>query len=127
MITEDIILNNTYLLAECYEHDHSSLTMSNVVNLLRCDSCYILECSRKVIVCHLLKGEVPELKGSRAHFPCRIVISSNVTYPDIKTLICEHKCRSKMLIIDNPCIRRVNQTMLKIYYSFILCDLSVFC
>ena len=126
MKTQQIVFHCTYLLTECNKHDHCALTVANIVNLLACHLCYVSKCSRKIISSHLIKSKVPKLSRSRTHLSSWIVISSNIANPNVKSLISENKSRSKMLIIDNPSIRRVNKTMLKINNSFVLSDLSIF-
>lgn len=88
-------------------HLNGALTMANVVQFLLGDIVYIGEDSRKIIVGHMLEGELPKLFvfiGIVFGVVSRVFVTSAVTKPNIITFVCKQKCWSFIFVINDPSV-----------------------
>lgn len=91
------------------------------------NSSNISECSWQIIFSHIVKTKIPKFQDTWTQFFIAISISSAISNPHIKSLICEIKRRSQRLIINYPCIWTVDKAMLQINNSFIWNYIRIFC
>jgi hypothetical protein len=109
-------LNNLVAFAKSDMHLNASLTMSYVVDLLVSHIVNISEKGREVVVSHMLEGEFPKLFVFVRIKSCmitRVLIASTVSCPDIISFVCQHKAWRLSLVIDEPCIRTIKETVLQ--------------
>ncbi len=111
--TGEVFLNSFEFRCKCYEHNEGSLTMANIVYLLLSYFIDIFERCGDIIFCHLMEGKIPKIKNYWTERFTTISISSRVSYPNIKAFICVIKSWGKSWIIDDPCVRRIDEAMLK--------------
>jgi len=94
----------------------SALTVSDIMNFLTCDLIDIGKDSRKIIVSHVLKGELPKLFSFVwvvFSMISGVFVTSAIAQPHIVALIGKHKSWSFILVIEEPRIRTVKKAMLK--------------
>ena len=105
--------------AESNMHLNGALAVANIANFLLSQVVNVGEDCWKVILSHVLEGELPKLfvfvrvKVSMCSW---MFISSAISQPHIIALICKHEARCLILIIDQPGVRTVQQTMLQNYW-----------
>lgn len=103
-------LNHLISFGKCNMHLNGALTVPNIVNFLSSNGIDILEDSRKIVVSHMLEGELPKFfVFIRVVFGmvARMLVTSAITEPYIISAIGKHKAWSFILIIDKPSIRAI--------------------
>jgi len=140
------LFDHLIILDQSNKHDHSSLTMSNVIDLLKSSVMNILESSSKIISSHFIKTELPELFiiSRQTMMFSTVIVTSHISKPYIEPSIGEIESRSKIIDrsrIHDPTIRTINKPMLQIHHRqpfFKLClifflqpiiseNVSIFC
>ena len=75
----------------------------------------VLEKSGKIVIGHVLEGEVPEFSIFVWVHGCvvsRVLVTSVVSQPHIISLIGQHKGRSFILVVDDEGVAGIEQTVL---------------
>ena len=88
MIRQQILQNIWIFLGKRNEHDESTLTMTHIVNSLASSHADVIEGCGKIVLGHLVKGVIPIIAHMFAQILIAVSISSNITHPYVKTLIC---------------------------------------
>ena len=97
-------------------HLDGSLAVADVTHLLLGDSVHIFEDGGDVVVSHVLEGKLPKLLiFIRIVFGVvpGVLIASTVAQPHIVPSVCEHEGRRLILIIDEPSVRTVDESVLE--------------
>lgn len=97
-------------------HLNGALTVSNVVQFLTGDLVHILENCWKVVIGHVLEGEFPELFAFvwvKFSMVSRMFIPSTVAHPYVVSFVGQQKSRSFVLVVNQPSIRAIKQSMLE--------------
>lgn len=97
-------------------HDDGPLAVAQIVDILSSHTVDVSEHSRKIVVGHVLEGKLPKLFaliGVQLHIFSRMLVSSAVAQPDVKTQVGQHETRSLILIINDPGVRWVQEPVLK--------------
>ena len=102
------------------------MTVTDIVHLLTSYSFDVLKCRRKVVFSHLVEGKIPKVKRGWTQVFVAISVASAVTNPHIVALISEYESWSQMLLVDDPGVRAVCQTMLQVDDFFTFSYLGVF-
>lgn len=108
--------NDCVSLAKSNMHLHGALTVANIAHLLLGLAVDIGEYGWQIIVSHVLEGKFPKLLVL-----VRIVLSvvpgvfvaSAIAQPHIVALVGQHKGGCLVLIINDPSVRRVDETVLE--------------
>ena len=87
--TGEVLLNSLELRGKSNEHDEGALAVADVVDLLLSHSVYIPKGSWQIVFCHIMEGEIPEVKHNWAERFMTVPVPPRVTHPDIESLICE--------------------------------------
>lgn len=97
-------------------HLHGSLTVPDVTHLLLGDSIDILENGGDVVVSHVLEGELPKLLiFIRIVFGVvpGVLIAATVAQPHVVPSVGEHEAGCLILIVDEPSVRTVDESVLE--------------
>ena len=116
MVPVDVFLDDGVSLAEGDVHLDGALGVPDVVNFLAGLLEEVAEDGRKVVVGHVLEGELPKLLAF-----VRIVldvlpgvlVAPAVPQPHVETSIGQHEPRGLSFIVDDPGIGAVEETVLQ--------------
>lgn len=107
---------NRVPLAEGHVHLDRALAVPDVMEFLFCDIVYIGEDSWEIVVSHMLEGELPELfvfVWVVLGVISRVLVAPAVSQPDIVALVREQEPGSLVLIVDDPGIGAVEESVLQ--------------
>lgn len=86
------------------------------MRLLLRDIVDIGEQCRQVVIGHMLEGKLPKLfvlVWVVLRMVPRVLVSSAVAQPHIVSLVRQHESRSLVFVIDQPCVRTIEEAMLQ--------------
>ena len=108
------------LLGQSNVHLNGALRVANVINLLLGLASDVAEGCWKVIVSHMLECKFPETSifvGVELCMVARMLVTTIISHPNIEPLIGEDEARCLILIVYQPSIRTVEQSVLQVNRS----------
>lgn len=97
-------------------HLHGALAVAQIANLLFGDLIDVCEDGGEVVICHVLEGKLPKLLvfvGVELGVVAGVLVASAVSQPHVVPLVRQHKARRLVLVIHQPGVGTVEQTMLQ--------------
>lgn len=97
-------------------HLHGALAVAQIAYLLLCHLINVSEDGGEVVICHMLEGKLPKLLvfvGVELGMVAGVFVASAVAQPHVVPLVRQHEARRFVLVIHQPGVGTVEQTMLQ--------------